>query len=477
MQAIPFDNSYARLPDSFFSAQLPTPVPAPGEIRINDALAQSLGIDPAWLRSEEGLAVMAGNVVPEGATPISTVYAGHQFGNWNPQLGDGRAVLLGEVLSTTGERFDIQLKGSGPTPYSRGGDGRAPLGPVLREYVVSEAMFALGIPTTRSLAAVTTGDKVYREVPEPGGVLCRVAHSHIRVGTFQYFASRGYHDELAALTGHALARHYPEAAGADNPALALLDAVVTAQASLIAAWQATGFIHGVMNTDNMLISGETVDYGPCAFMDNYHQDTVYSSIDVGGRYAYKNQPGIGHWNLMGLAQALLPLLGADEDAAVEGAKAALDTYPERFLNAHRARMLAKIGLSYRDADDEALVRDLLEAMQSANLDYTGTFRLLARVIAGEKEAPDILKDWVVRWQARVGGEDVAAAMDQVNPVYIPRNHLIELAIIAAVNDGDFQPFHDLVDVLENPFEARAGLERYASGPGEGEVVQRTFCGT
>ena len=344
MSTIPFDNSYARMPDKFYSRLAPTPVTEPGAVRVNRALAEQLGLDPEWLSSTQGTRVVAGNGVPEGADPIATVYAGHQFGSYNPQLGDGRAILLGEVLGRDGKRYDIQLKGSGPTPYSRGGDGRSPLGPVLREYVVSEAMHQLGIPTTRALAAVTTGDQVARDEFLPGAVLARVASSHIRIGTFQFFAAQRDIAALRVLLNHVILRHYPEAEATDNPALTLLQAVVSRQASLVASWQLVGFIHGVMNTDNMLICGETIDYGPCAFMDDFHPDKVYSSIDHGGRYAYSNQPAIAHWNLACLAQTLLPLLHDDEEQATALAQKAIDAFPEQFLQAHTRGMARKLGL-------------------------------------------------------------------------------------------------------------------------------------
>ena len=360
---IPFDNSFARLPEAFYTRQTPTPVSEPGPIAVNNDLARQLGIDPAWLTSPEGLAVVAGNTVPDGAQPLASVYAGHQFGSYNPQLGDGRAILLGEVVDDAGHRYDIQLKGSGPTPYSRGGDGRSPIGPVLREYLVSEAMYTLGIPTTRALAAVSTGEQVAREEFLPGAVLARVASSHIRIGTFQYFAAHNDTDSLQASTGHVLARHYPEALDAENQALALLKAVMERQAALVAGWQLLGFIHGVMNTDNMLICGETIDYGPCAFMDTFAADKVFSSIDHGGRYAYRNQPGIAHWNLACLAQCLLPLLDDDKDQAVTLAQAQVDCFPDMFLAAHTRGMARKLGLQELNGDDNALVEDLFKLME------------------------------------------------------------------------------------------------------------------
>ena len=340
-----FDNSYVQLPEHFFVRQSPVPVSEPGLVRVNHALAQQLGIDPDWLQSAQGVQVIAGNQVPDGADPIATVYAGHQFGSWNPRLGDGRALLIGEVIGTDGARYDLQLKGSGITPFSRAGDGRAPLGPVLREYIVSEAMHALQIPTSRSLAAVTTGDFVYREQKLAGGILARVARSHIRIGTLQYFASIEDFDGVRLLVDHVVERHYPDLAGSENRALAMLERVMQKQAELIAAWQAVGFIHGVMNTDNMLLSGETIDYGPCAFMDQYDSAAVFSSIDHGGRYAYRNQPAIAHWNLACLAQTLIPLLDADIDKATELAQATLDRFPELFTQAFFHRFQAQVRLA------------------------------------------------------------------------------------------------------------------------------------
>ncbi|NND67984.1 MAG: YdiU family protein, partial [Halioglobus sp.] len=377
MQALPFDNSYARLPAAFYTALDPTPVEEPGPIRVNRELAVELGLDPQWLASKEGTAVLAGNEIAEGSEPIATVYAGHQFGGYNPQLGDGRAVLLGEIVRSDGQRFDLQLKGSGPTPYSRGGDGRAPLGPVLREYIVGEAMHALGVPTTRSLAAVTTGELVVRDGYLPGAVLARVASSHIRIGTFEYFAARRDNESLATLSGHVIARHFPEAAQADNPILDMLESVIERQATLVAQWQLLGFIHGVMNTDNMLLCGETIDYGPCAFMDAFNPEQVYSSIDHQGRYAYRNQPGIAQWNLSRLAQAVLPLLHDDEEQAVALAQAAIDAYPAQFLDAHSAGIARKLGLSEITEDDTALVEDLFAALAEHKLDFTLAFRRLA----------------------------------------------------------------------------------------------------
>ena len=486
-----FDNSYARLPDRFFSRVTPEPVSAPGPVRVNRSLAEFLGIDADWLASPEGTEVIAGNRIPAGADPIATVYAGHQFGSWNPQLGDGRALLLGEVIARDGKRYDIQLKGSGRTPYSRMGDGRAPLGPVLREYIVSEAMYALGIPTTRSLAAVTTGDPVYRESALPGAVLARVAGSHIRFGTFQFFASRQDREALELLVDHAIERHYPHSSDSDNRALALMEHVVAQQAELVARWQLIGFIHGVMNTDNMLISGETIDYGPCAFMDTFNPDTVYSSIDHGGRYAYRNQPGIAHWNLACFAQTLVPLLDSDPDRAVTLAQDVIDRFPDLFLSAHQRGMGEKLGLRLEGEDDETLVQDLLAVMAETEADFTLTFRALADRVDPTGSAPDVtdiyrfderFAPWLDRWKARAEREPLApaerqAAMFRANPVFIPRNHLVEEAIRAAEDEGEFGPFHRLVERLEHPFDYAPDDATYALPPRPEQVVRQTFCGT
>ncbi|MEH6515812.1 MAG: YdiU family protein [Halioglobus sp.] len=489
--AIPFDNSYVRLPEQFFSRLQPTPVSHPGSIRVNTALAEFINVDAQWLASPEGVNVIAGNAVPAGADPIATVYAGHQFGNYNPQLGDGRAIMLGEVVANDGKRYDIQLKGSGPTPYSRGGDGRSPLGPVIREYIVSEAMHALGVPTTRALAAVTTGEQVVRQEFEPGGVLARVASSHIRIGTFQFFSAQKNTEALTILTDHVLERHYPEQLNAENRPLALLQSVIAAQAHLIAKWQLLGFIHGVMNTDNMLVCGETVDYGPCAFMDGFHPDTVFSSIDQGGRYAYKNQPGIGHWNLTCLAQCLLPLLHQNSDTALELAQGAIDSYPGLFMDAHTEGLAKKLGLSEIKAEDTELIEELFDLMAKSRTDFTLTFRYLADVADPESgkppitdiyQLPESMQEWLARWQQRLTEEELAPAQRQAqmyaaNPVYIPRNHLVEEAIRAAVDHADFKPFHALADRLSQPFEFEPADSRYAQPPRDEERVGATFCGT
>jgi len=488
---IPFDNSYARLPPRFYARVAPTPVAAPRLIRVNTSLAEQLGINPDELASPEGVEALAGNRVPEGAEPVAMAYAGHQFGGFSPQLGDGRAILLGEVVGRDGVRRDIQLKGSGPTPFSRRGDGRAALGPVLREYLVSEAMAALGLPTTRALAAVTTGQAVIRETPLPGAVLTRVAASHVRVGTFQYFAAQGDTDALRHLADHVIARHYPAAAAAPNPYRALLDGVVGRQAELVAQWLLIGFIHGVMNTDNTSVSGETIDYGPCAFMDAYDPATVYSSIDHAGRYAYGNQPRIMHWNLTRLAEAMLPLLGADEDAAMTSAKEGLAAFGPRFEAAYLGGLRRKVGLSTEHEDDAALIQDLLMKMAANGADFTLTFRGLCAAAAGPEGDAAVralfrdggaYDDWAARWRERLAADpappDVrAAAMRAVNPAVIPRNRLVEAVIEAAVQRGDFGPFEDLSAALEHPYENRPGFERYAARPEQPERPYQTFCGT
>ncbi|MGD9618289.1 MAG: YdiU family protein [Alphaproteobacteria bacterium] len=488
---IAFDNLYARLPERFYARVLPAWFPAPRLIRLNRELAASLGLDPDWLQSPEGLEVLSGQRVAEGSEPIALAYAGHQFGGFVPQLGDGRAILLGEVVAPDGGRRDIQLKGAGRTPFSRGGDGRAALGPVLREYVVSEAMAALGIPTTRALAAVATGEPVIRDTVLPGAVLARVAASHVRVGTFQYFAARGDTEGVRLLADHVTARHYPEAAAAERPYRALLDAVVAAQAELIARWLLVGFIHGVMNTDNMSIAGETIDYGPCAFLDAYDPDKVYSSIDRMGRYAYGAQPRIALWNLTRLAETILPLLAEDENAAIAEAEAALAAFRPRFQQAYEAGLMRKLGLFTIREGDAELATAVLGALAKNGADFTLFFRRLgdAQVAgAGEEALRPLFRDparcdeLLVRWRARLGQErqDVEArrsAMRAVNPAYIPRNHQIEAMITAAVERGDFTRMDELLAVLSRPYEDQPEFVRYAQPPQPHEQVTATFCGT
>ncbi len=491
---IPFDNRYIQVADTLFSRQLPTPVQQPGLIRINEALAQTLGIDPAQLRDAQGLDVLAGNAIPEGAEPIATVYAGHQFGSWNPRLGDGRAILLGEVVGVDGRRYDLQLKGAGVTPYSRMGDGRSPLGPVLREYIVSEAMAALGVPTTRALAAVTTGETVVRDTLLPGAILTRVARSHIRVGTFQYFAARQDWDSLRQLADHVIERHYPAVSGTDNPYLALLQQVIERQALLVSQWQSLGFIHGVMNTDNMLVSGESVDYGPCAFMESYHPETVFSSIDRGGRYAYVNQPAIAQWNLAWLAQSLLTLIDANEEVAVKWVQDALDRFIDLYHDAYRRRMSAKIGLLETNDSGSELVQGFLSLLSAHKVDFTLGFRVLADMLetdepgedsaAGLYPLPAEFTPWLQRWRQTLAVGDIPAGdigairrrMLASNPVFIPRNHRVEQAIQAG-NEGDFAPFQRLVDLLAKPFYFDPAMAEYALPAKPDERVIRTFCGT
>ncbi len=483
-----FDNTYAQLPTRFYARQSPVAVAEPRLIKLNQALSTDLGLDRDWLASPDGTAVLAGNALPDGAEPLAMAYAGHQFGTFVPQLGDGRAILLGEVLDPRGERFDIQLKGSGRTPFSRAGDGRAWLGPVLREYIVSESMHALGIPTTRALAAVATGEAVLRETERPGAVLTRVGRSHVRIGTFEYFAIRRDTEALRHLADYVIARHYPEAGADERPYQKLLDSVIARQARLIAQWLGVGFIHGVMNTDNMSIAGETIDYGPCAFMDGYHPARVYSSIDRGGRYAYGNQPRIAHWNLSRLAQSLLPLIDDDQGKAIEAAQAAIDTFPERFEQAYLERFRDKLGMQEPDADDADIIAALLTTMAESGADFTNTFRALCdaadgsdypiRDELGESAAGN---DWLRRWRARLAREAVkpatrAARMRRANPVVIPRNHRIEAALDAAVA-GNLTPFNDLLRILAAPWaESPQGLP-YRRPPEAHEVVHQTFCGT
>ncbi|MBC7577177.1 MAG: YdiU family protein [Tardiphaga sp.] len=486
----PFDNSYATLPANFYARVAPTPVAAPRLIKLNRPLAEQLGIDADWLASPEGVEVLAGKRVPDGADPLAMAYAGHQFGHFTPQLGDGRAILLGEVLDRDGVRRDIQLKGSGPTPFSRRGDGRAALGPVIREYIVSEAMFALGIPTTRSLAAVITGELVQRETMLPGAVLTRIAASHIRVGTFQFFAAREDSEALRHLADHVIARHYPDAAAAEYPYRALLAGVIQRQAELVARWLLVGFIHGVMNTDNSSVSGETIDYGPCAFMDDYDPATVFSSIDEQGRYAYANQPRITLWNLTRFAETLLPLIDPDQKTAIEIAQGLLAGFSDIFDSAYQAGLRRKLGLFSARPDDALLAQDLLAAMAANQADFTLTFRRLGDAAldpAGDAALRDLFTDpvafdtWAVKWKARLvlePGDAIARhqAMQAVNPAFIPRNHRVE-AVIQAATAGDYAPFEALLAVLARPFENQPAYAGYADPPLPDQRVMQTFCGT
>lgn len=487
----PFENTYARLPDRFYARVAPTPVRAPRLIRLNTELALDLGLDPSWLSGPEGVAVLAGGRVPEAAEPIAMAYAGHQFGHFVPQLGDGRAILLGEVVDREGVRRDVQLKGAGRTPFSRGGDGRAALGPVLREFVVSEAMAALGIPTTRSLAAMTTGEKVVRETLLPGAVLTRVATSHVRIGTFQFFAARGDLEGLRLLANHVISRHYPEASRTDHPCRSLLELVTLRQAELIARWLLVGFIHGVMNTDNMSIAGETIDYGPCAFMDEYHPAKVFSSIDQTGRYAYANQPQIATWNLARFAETLLPLIDEDQQKAIDQAEEVLELFSARFETAYSTGIRQKLGLSTEADGDLELAGEFLELLATNEVDFTLAFRRLSSEADGshaEADLRSLFKDeqgfeaWAGRWRSRLTREPdrpdkSCVRMRAVNPAFIPRNHRIEAMIEAAVEREDFAPFEELMLVLGKPFEDQACFARYMDPPQRHERVVQTFCGT
>lgn len=481
--SINFNNTYARLPERFFAKQKPARVPEATLIRLNRSLAEQLSIDVDWLESSGGIAVLSGNLVPEGAEPIAQAYAGHQFGGFVPQLGDGRAVLMGEVIDARGNRYDLQLKGSGRTPFSRGGDGKSALGPVIREYIVSEAMAALGVPTTRALAAVSTGESVYRpEGSIPGGVFTRVAASHIRVGTFQYFYARNDIDGVRALADYVIARHYPEVAESSNPYAALIASVADSQADLIAQWMSLGFIHGVMNTDNMAVSGETIDYGPCAFMDAFHPQCVFSSIDKGARYAWGNQPDIGYWNLARFAETLLPLLSEDADKAIEMGEAALSGYPDRFSNQYIARFRAKLGLSLESPI--SIVQGCLDLLAAQKIDFTLFFRHLTLMAGGERSEMistlitenESFEKWFSQWRGEADTDSLLVRMQAANPILIPRNHRIEQAIQAAYH-GDYAPFHLLVDALAAPYEERREFAAFESPPKPEEIVHETFCGT
>lgn len=483
-----FDNSFVRSLDGFFAPCKAEPSTSPKLLQLNQALAEELGLDPIALNSEAGLAIFSGNALPQDSNPIAQAYAGHQFGYFAPQLGDGRALLLGEVIDTRQQRRDIQLKGSGRTPFSRGGDGKAAIGPVLREYLIGEAMHALGIPTTRALAAVTTGDEVYRETRLPGAILTRVAASHIRVGTFQFGAAHREAEQVKALADYAIMRHYPETANAEIPYLAFFEAVANAQAALVARWMNIGFIHGVMNTDNMTISGETIDYGPCAFMDTYARDTVFSSIDRMGRYAYANQPEILPWNLTRFAETLVPFVDSDKDRAIELLTEKIHQIKPLYEAYWLAGMRAKIGLSTEDPSDQKLINELLRVMEQEQADFTLVFRRLSQTLRGDSDAarnlfedPTAFDDWKQRWRKRldqdgVANEITAQTMDQVNPIYIPRNHKVEEALTAA-SQKDMKPFSDLLSVLNRPFDEVAGREAYAEPAPVSGIPYQTFCGT
>ena len=476
------EHSYARLPQLFFSDVRPTPVAEPRLVIFNRALAAELGLDSAALDSPAGAAIFAGNTLPEGARAIAQAYAGHQFGHFTG-LGDGRAILLGEQITPSGHRRDIQLKGSGPTPYSRGGDGRAALAPMLREFIVSEAMHALGIPTTRSLAVVSTGEPVFRDSALEGAILTRVAASHIRVGTMQWAAAHRDHDALRALADYTRARHYPQLADAAEPYLALFDLIVDAQARLIARWQLVAFIHGVMNTDNMALSGETIDYGPCAFMDAYDPDTVFSSIDHAGRYAYGNQPAIAQWNLTRLAEAMLPLFDTVTESAVERATASLNRFSELFERYWLDGMRSKLGLFTPDAEDKALVDGLLAWMSRQGADFTNVFRSLSRATTAAALASEDagFGAWYSHLEARRSRQPQSASaaeglMQRHNPAFIPRNHLVEEALAAAANEHDYSVMQRLLDVLARPYDYERDLPMFTE-PGKDGRHYRTFCGT
>lgn len=489
MTAFPFDNSYARDLGGLWLKATPLPVSDPQLIRFNHQLADELRLDVSAFDDDTLAALLSGNRLPDGAEPLAMAYAGHQFGHFSPQLGDGRAILLGEVVDRQGMRRDIQLKGPGRTPFSRGGDGRAALGPVLREYLVSEYMHAVGIPATRALAAVLTGDPVYRETVKPGAVLTRVAASHIRIGTFQFFAARGDVASVKRLADHVINRHYPEAREAAQPYAALFEAILDRQAALIAQWTAIGFVHGVMNTDNMAVSGETIDFGPCAFLDHYDPHAVFSSIDEGGRYAFSNQPVIAQWNLARLAETLVPLVSDDQDEAVRLLSPLLESFPGRFEKFRLVAMRRKLGLSSAKDGDAALIRRFLDLMQLQTVDYTVAFHALTG-LPGAAPEPFLqlfadrmgAEDWVNGWLKRLGQEpyDLAAAsamMRAANPPLIPRNHRIEQAIRAAEDDSDLAPFQQLADALSRPFGMKAEDAAFRQPPQPGEHVTKTFCGT
>jgi uncharacterized protein YdiU (UPF0061 family) len=478
------DHSYARELPRLSVPWTAAPVAAAELLVLNEELAGELGLDAAALREQAGVALLVGvlpdGALPDGAHPVAQAYAGHQFGMYQPRLGDGRALLLGELVDHAGRRRDLHLKGSGRTPFARGGDGKAAVGPMLREYLMGEAMHALGIPTSRALAVVATGEQVVRESLLPGAVLARVAASHVRVGTFQYAAASGDPALVRELAEHTIRRHHPDAADADNPYLEFYRRVVDAQAALVARWMLVGFVHGVMNTDNTTISGETIDYGPCAFMDAYDPATVFSSIDHGRRYAYGNQPGITQWNLARLGETLLPLIDDDLDAAVAAATEVVSSFAERYERHFASGMAAKLGL---EAPDASLFRDLLALLHAQRVDFTRFFRALSSHLRGGRARslfaePDAFDAWAARWEALLPPNRgaVAAAMDRVNPVYIPRNHLVEEALTAATA-GDMAPFHRLVEVLADPFVERPGLERFAEPAPQGCGPHVTYCGT
>lgn len=477
------ENTYTKLPEIFYQKVTPNPVPAPKLVIYNQVLGDSLGFNASYMTSEEGVEMISGNSTPNQSVPIAQSYAGHQFGHLT-MLGDGRAMLLGEQITPEKERIDIQLKGAGKTLYSRGGDGRAALGPMLREYIISEAMHHLNIPTTRSLAVVTTGETIHRETGLAGAILTRTADSHIRVGTFQYAAIYGELDDLIALADYAVERHYPNVKADSNRYLSFLKEVIKQQAALIAQWQLVGFIHGVMNTDNMTISGETIDYGPCAFMDNYHQKTVFSSIDVNGRYAYLNQPSIAAWNLARFAEAILPLLGENNEEALQTAQEAISEFKALYQNNWYAGMRAKLGIFNEEKDDETLIENLLSMMQHYHADYTNTFLALT---FDKKEnfpmaATEDFQEWEAVWKERLQRQDeseeaIKELMKNSNPALIPRNHWVETALEAAVQQGDYTVMENLLKVLENPFAHSEEQKEFAKQKFETDSFYQTFCGT
>jgi uncharacterized protein YdiU (UPF0061 family) len=501
LKPIPFNNRYIKLGKEFFVETCPQSVNNPQLIKFNFDLAEELGLAGTSLDAADYLSqsteIFAGNQIPDGAEPLAMAYAGHQFGHFNPQLGDGRAILLGEIDALDGTYIDIQLKGSGRTVFSRNGDGRAALGPVLREYLLSEAMAKLGVPTTRALAIVTTGEEVARQTLLPGGIITRIATSFVRVGTFQFFSARESVEAIKKLADFVIERNYPAAKSEGNAYVALLQSIVERQAVLIATWMQIGFIHGVMNTDNMSVAGETIDYGPCAFMDYYDHDQVYSSIDRNGRYAYSNQPSIGLWNLTRLAEALIPLLAEDTDEAVEIAREILQSYTAIYEQSWLAGMREKLGLSTQQPDDKALIDDLLHRMATNGSDFTLTFYYLSQLSVDATTASsmkhekllqalfadaDQIQQWLLKWRARIVEEPLddharQIRMQAVNPLYIPRNHQIEAAIRAAEDADDFSLFHDLHEVLQKPYERQTGRDLYMLPPEPDEVVEQTFCGT
>ena len=484
-----FDNSYNGLPQEFFERINPVPVQDPQLIIFNDNLAKTLGIDESKTRKQLA-ELFSGNVIPKGSSPIALAYAGHQFGQFVSQLGDGRAVLLGEISTPEQKHYDIQLKGSGQTKFSRQGDGRAPLGPVIREYIVSEAMHALGIPSTRSLAAVTTGEKVYRETALPGGILTRIAESHIRVGTFEYFAAQNKIENLKTLAEYTIKRHFPLLKDSRNSYLSLLELVCDRQIELIAKWMGIGFIHGVMNTDNTSIVGETIDYGPCAFMDSYNPSTVFSSIDAHGRYAFGNQPSIAHWNMACFANCLAPLINQDSDKAEEQAQEVINQFPNKMKVALMTVMCKKIGLKSTNSNSQETLQKLLSIMLDNESDYTLTFRYLSEIIKGKgntlfkkqflehKQISNWLKEWtdLIKDQS-LSKKEIALSMESSNPVFIPRNHLVERAIEAAVENNDFSEMKTLLAILNRPYEEQSSYSDFMKPPKPHEVVHQTFCGT